>query len=94
VDKTGIGIIFAFIGPTLSPKIRTYEKDNCHQPAAYPRVLSNPAIINLDLDGAAIAKSLLRKLFAGKQTNFPFLFFGPCECVDCYNLIAIGEPSS
>jgi hypothetical protein len=38
----------------LIAKIRTYEKDNCHQPAAYPWVLPNPAIINLDRHDIAL----------------------------------------
>jgi hypothetical protein len=34
-------------GADLITKIRTYEEDNCHQPAAYPGVLSDLAITDL-----------------------------------------------
>ena len=46
---------FRLIGATLLLKIRTYEKDNCHQPAAYPGVLPDFTTAHLDCHGAAIA---------------------------------------
>jgi hypothetical protein len=53
---------FGHFGITIGPmavkpyfaKIRTYEEDNCHQPTAYPGLLSDFTALNLDCHGDAV----------------------------------------